>query len=111
MKTDRQNAVAAEMEVKTDPHQRSEVNTMKEDVGTGWRDIESAPRDGSEILVFEATPTGPFMRVGYWEEHGEDIDTGRPSSGWSEADDGYVGFINPTHWMPLPAPPTKGTSR
>jgi len=96
---------------------------MKEDVGTGWRDIESAPRDGTEILVYwprvalddDGNPTGEVL-----SEAGHISVSSNSFGGWEpdnvvEANGHYFDddfeFGDPTHWMPLPAPPTKGTSR
>ena len=77
---------------------------------TEWQPIETAPRDGGEILLFEMTATGPMYRVGYWETHGTHIEDKRIVEGWSPADDGYLGCIEPTHWQPLPTTPsTEGT--
>ena len=62
----------------------------------GWKPIETAPRDGTSILVF--TDRGVFEAtfVSYWEfavanYHGCLCCSGRGD--------------NPTHWMPLPEPP------
>lgn len=73
----------------------------------GWRTIESAPRDGTEILV-------AFKSVGVrqvsWQDPYDDsneyaiwcVDDNKhgpyPLRGYSEGDD--------TAWMPLPAPPS-----
>lgn len=81
--------MATEMEVKTK---------------TDWQPIETAPKDGAEILLFEQTVSGPFYRVGYWEESGQNVHNGNEEEGWSLADEGYTGCIEPTHWMPLPDP-------
>lgn len=78
-----------------------------------WRPIETAPKDGSEILL------GAAGRVtfGYWlkpsdvprikyqdgfapEEEWDDFE---PS--WMSWDGGFTEEAPPTHWMPLPAPP------
>lgn len=59
-----------------------------------WRDIESAPKDGEKILISNANwPTK--VRVGYWSEDFRE---------WR--DYGAI-FLQPTHWMPLPAGPVK----
>ena len=82
----------------------------------GWRPIETAPRDGSEILL----TNGEVVHEGHWvhDEGGtteyRDLDgryVGQHDS------DGYIGWIDwgggmvpePTHWMPLPAAPTGGS--
>ncbi|WP_367079153.1 DUF551 domain-containing protein [Luteitalea sp.] len=67
-----------------------------------WQPIETAPKDGTPVLVY-------FPEIGVWEVRwSTDVfDDGfwcvsdnkfedRPLRGWIE---------NPTHWMPLPAPP------
>ena len=55
--------------------------------GQGWRDIESAPKEGEVLLYWPPTPEGDLP------EHMAICDhRGGP-------------FRRPTHWMPLPAPP------
>lgn len=56
-----------------------------------WRPIETAPRDGSPVLVFD----GEHYAVGYWApEIGE----------WWVSKKMRTTMLG-THWMPLPAPP------
>lgn len=59
-----------------------------------WQPIETAPKDGTEPLVSH----GEFASVVWWDEIG---------SGWIVAAlaDQSIYAPNPTHWMPLPAPP------
>lgn len=74
-----------------------------------WQPIETAPKDGTEILLFELLRGEESMiRAGYWEDQGESIHDVGEAAGWSIADSGYIGEIRPTHWMPLPAPPESG---
>lgn len=61
-----------------------------------WRPIETAPRDGTPILL--CGQTGDRI-VGRWS-------TAFSGSWVLEAYDA-IG-IEPTHWMPLPSPPPKG---
>lgn len=56
-----------------------------------WRPIETAPRDGTEVLAFARVDTEPLVRVA-WLNHGR----------W---DDGTGLSLRPTHWVPLPDPP------
>ncbi len=63
---------------------------------TGWLPIETAPRDGRELLLFV-----PAARVkvsgGYWDEHPK-------CRCWIAG--GYMRkTCPPTHWRPLPEPP------
>jgi len=59
----------------------------------GWQPIETAPKDGEDILATDGTA----MLVTYW--YGA-------STGWlyRYTDHGVDGW-SPTHWMPLPASP------
>jgi len=91
---------------------------MKEDVGSGWRPIESAPRDGRFILLHvpRGLESGEVTVGAYCPPLEERDDRGRfrPGSweGWLGMDaDICSSWCEPTHWQPLPAPPTKGTSR
>lgn len=64
-------------------------------VMTEWQSIETAPKDGSAILLYG----GPLQVVGSWKE----FVGGRGA--WFGFYDGEPCIENPTHWMPLPAPP------
>lgn len=81
---------------------------------SGWRDIESAPKDGTPILAFRNVvrwqPKAPtFMAVIAWMANKM-----HPQGSWSIADWNHGGydygpswtFHDPTHWMPLPDAPT-----
>ena len=55
----------------------------------GWRPIETAPKDGTQVLVHDC---GEIKVAFFREMYGH----------WS---DGYEGINTPTHWQPLPKPP------
>ena len=62
---------------------------------TRWRPIETAPKDGTEVLVFvppNRLSVNPFV-----------AQARNPTGAqwWARR----VGSIKPTHWMPLPDPP------
>ncbi|WP_238920894.1 DUF551 domain-containing protein [Achromobacter xylosoxidans] len=63
----------------------------------GWLPIESAPKDGRRVLLwnerYNAAITGQFYGLGGWKLDGE-----MPPL-----------FHQPTHWMPLPAAPGVST--
>ena len=66
---------------------------------TEWKTIDSAPRDGTHILVirYPATTRPPINKV-WWG-------TARmANSGWNISSRRPLSY-EPTHWMPLPQPP------
>lgn len=72
-----------------------------------WQPIETAPKDGTQILLFDPSGTwdpdlasfSPRVAVGAWKDfpngHGE----------WRGYYSGLSAVEEPTHWMPLPEPP------
>ena len=66
----------------------------------GWQPIETAPQDGSTVLVWDGhdVMTARNILIG-------ELETGEPVFQWC-ADQSCA--EDPTHWMPLPAPPKDG---
>jgi hypothetical protein len=60
----------------------------------GWQPIETAPRNSKDVLVF--TETG-LVRLAFF-----DTARGGIWSSWPGRNE-----YKPTHWQPLPSPPTK----
>jgi hypothetical protein len=62
-----------------------------------WKSIETAPMDGTHVILWYGPPTAGGYLIGAWLQppgycaHWCD---GRPKLG-----------LDPTHWMPLPTPP------
>ena len=69
-----------------------------------WRDISTAPKDGTAILVCRADDLEPWHDI--WDY---DDDTPGAASGhvWHGGEGWYTQGAA-THWMPLPEPPTTG---
>lgn len=66
-----------------------------------WEAIDTAPKDGSQILAFAHDPDLPergYYAVAQWAN--ADPDFPNTVSGWF-----WTYAIRPTHWMELPAPP------
>lgn len=65
-----------------------------------WLPIESAPKNGAEILAFASGEFGDlFYGVAQWAEANAAFTNSVAGWFWPFA-------IRPTHWMPLPPPPT-----
>lgn len=73
-----------------------------------WQPIETAPKDGSSVLLAVATDDGRAVAGEGWYRDNDDSDMGW---WWANESPGdyYAEAIEPrwriTHWMPLPAPP------
>jgi hypothetical protein len=57
-----------------------------------WQNIETAPKDGTSILVYDAAT-----------EFGQRWDIAWMAGGWRSIRGGLIN--TPTHWMPLQSPP------
>lgn len=64
-----------------------------------WKPIETAPKDGTEILIGWMARDG--RRRGGWICK---IRRWRDDAGWRR-DRNHPYDLYPTHWMPLPEPP------
>jgi len=66
-----------------------------------WKPIDTAPTDGTYILVCDSAVGGGHMTVvSYTEEDYPDV--------WETAEFCVYHETAFTHWMPLPTPPTEG---
>lgn len=67
----------------------------------GWQPIATAPKDGTDILIgwFEFDPPSS-MHVAFWHSTHQ-------GGCWCQSHSAFTTDPNwqPTHWMPLPAPP------
>ncbi|VVE33864.1 DUF551 domain-containing protein [Pandoraea commovens] len=90
------------------PAPKSVVETLE----SGWHPIETAPRDGTDLLLTNRA----VISVGHWLHQDAYIREHRDFDGrWIGQDesDGFDDWIDwsggmnpkPTHWMPLPAAP------
>ena len=76
---------------------------------TEWRPIETAPKDGTFILL--AGPSG-YITTPIRVSVGRYDPERRPYSPWqTHSDDDFTDDgEEPTHWMPLPNPPEEYTN-
>lgn len=84
-----------------------------------WQPIETAPRDGTPLIIIAADSEEPIAFVAHWAVHpswNENEPAWLIGAKWarynrltpalSRAYAELVGIIcEPTHWMPLPEPP------
>lgn len=85
-----------------------------------WHPIESAPKDGTSILVYADIATVPVVHIAWYRSEEEWQESGQYCGGWDSLGDwlGWWSYTRnsvtqerledwaaPTHWMPLPDPP------
>ena len=67
----------------------------------GWQPIETAPKDGTQVLVGRFVKECPYgkngrVRADFWDAK---------RRGWTVWDRFNAQYWPPTHWQPLPPPP------
>ena len=71
-----------------------------------WQPIETAPKDGTSILVYPPTWKTKRAAIAKWNPNRY---AKNPKGYWERDDDMQRVTISrgatPTHWMPLPEPP------
>ena len=65
---------------------------------TTWQPIETAPKDGTKILVCHIHYYSPI--TAWWSSYHPNA---KGKETWREDGSNYK--LNPTHWMPLPEAP------
>lgn len=76
----------------------STISRVLREAADGWRPIETAPRDGTEIMLSGITPgtSNRWQGVGaWWHDDWRD-----------DEENNMFGFHAPSHWRPLPPPPS-----
>jgi hypothetical protein len=76
----------------------SMTSSIRTDGNAGWQPIETAPKDGTDMLVYQ---NGCFDVASVWwiDDNGDAV--------WFNGDV----VVYPTHWMPLPDPPDDGEEK
>ena len=80
----------------------SETKYIRADLVPQWQPIETAPRDGTRILLF-SQKYGPS--TGHWSEQKELQEGYFPVEGHWKMHSVLNKEEKPTHWMPLLEPP------
>lgn len=85
----------AEGQDKSNEGKKEEVRAVN-----NWQVIETAPKDGTEILVYN--DDGEVYQASWKIDRWRLASAGQHGCGCCGGDAEF-----PTHWMPLPAPPTE----
>ena len=71
-----------------------------------WQPIETAPKDGTEILIYLGDPWNEVEKA-RWYSHWENWQVGNLPIDPARDEVCGIGSSIPTHWMNLPVPPVK----
>jgi len=69
-----------------------------------WKPIETAPKDGTDLVLYCGPPDDPLLGIGYWETERETED------GWYLWHKPMQRCLWPTHWAPIPPFPIPSTA-
>ena len=75
-----------------------------------WKPIETAPKDGSQILLHDKWESPKFVVVGFWGPQTEadpPVDGDDGSAQWRTSWDhaALTDMFDPTHWVEIPETP------
>ena len=70
-----------------------------------WRPIETAPHDGTDVLVWN----GDVRTISMWGKVSHVPTYGWLDMVWADIEDADLLDPQPSYWMPLPEPPKPGT--
>lgn len=72
-----------------------------------WQPIETAPKDGTKIVLLCDLWQGRTPIVAHWDENGATYEGPMGRFTWHTSMDGdTVAERVPTHWLPIPEPPS-----
>lgn len=83
---------------------------IEQETATEWQPIETAPKDGTDIIVMYMHIDTQIVHNAFWNDY-EDAE--EHEIGWWSYDHSEVSriklddWMTPTHWMPLPTPPKR----
>jgi hypothetical protein len=74
-------------------------------VAADWQSIDSAPRDGTTVLLYSPDAAAPQVMLGFWSEWTIE-ELAEAGSEWADAWTGAAIDADPTHWSPVPDLPS-----
>lgn len=69
-----------------------------------WQPIETAPKDGTPLLIFSPDSIKPNVFICIWTDWTDENDTVIEGN-WTDLGNEQEFGATPTHWQPLPDPP------
>ena len=94
-------------------HSADKLRSLSPSAGSAWRPIEEAPRDGTRIILAKIIPADEEREAGIWWACAGRWQAEAPLSGTggkirrqAQWTDGIDNLGDPTHFMPLPSPPS-----
>lgn len=68
-----------------------------------WKPIETAPKDGTDILLLDKYENPPFVVVGFWGTSTEDNGVVQWRVRWDHT--ALTNVYDPTYWTEIPEMP------
>lgn len=83
--------------------QQAQIREQAEALAQRWQPIETAPKDGTVVMLYREMPPWRVRGFGYYWKQSEVLH-GWVARGFDEPP-GELGLAAPTHWQPLPPAP------
>lgn len=88
------------------PHNQFVTEYVRADLVPQWQTIETAPKDGTSVLVWARWDWDGMAGDGCSEPYDAQVAHYEGKNFFAKTFNPYVDIaVNPTHWMPIPNPP------
>jgi hypothetical protein len=83
-----------------------QLSALAEKAERAWLPIETAPKDGTPVLLVSANAAEPSPEIGHWSDEDGCFRVGYPDDWFRLAEHGLRSWLDiATHWQPLPPAP------